>query len=226
VQVAEAKSMTLASTAYNRLRDDIIQGRFRPGEKLRIRAICDAYDIGPSPIREALNRLVSDRLIDQADQRGFRVQPITLQSLDELIMARCWANEMALRNSIGSGGLDWEEGVAAALDELERTPRYIDEDDVRNPAWETVHEEFHAALIAASGSSWIEDFCTQMFVAAERYRLAARNASHKQRPDLDEHRAIAEAALARRTEKAVDLLNAHFRLTAHLVRTQMREAGL
>jgi GntR family transcriptional regulator, carbon starvation induced regulator len=173
-----------------------------------------------------LNRLSSEGLLRQTDQRGFRIQQVSLKDLDELTLARCWANEMCLRNSIRNGGLEWEAGVATTLQVLEETPRYLsDGDGSRNPIWENAHEAFHAALIAASGSSWINDFCSQLYSAAERYRHASRIASKTHRPDLDEHRAIAEATMARQEEKAVELLNGHFRLTARLVRIGLQQRG-
>ena len=217
---------TLASAAYERLRSDIIGGQFKPGAKLRIRLLCDLYGIGPSPVREALNRLSSEGLLRQTDQRGFHIQQVSLKDLDELTLARCWANEMCLRNSIRKGGLEWEAEIAATLRVLEETPRYLSDGcRSRNPIWENAHEAFHAALIAASGSSWINDFCSQLYFAAERYRHGARIASKTHRPDLDEHRAIAEATMARQEEKAVELLNGHFRLTARLVRVGLQEQG-
>ncbi|WP_024280505.1 GntR family transcriptional regulator [Xanthobacter sp. 126] len=221
------KSATLASEAYGRLRSDIIDGAIKPGAKLKIRTICDQYGIGASPVREALNRLASEGLLDHRDQRGFRVHSVTLQDLDELILARCWANEVGLRNSIRSGGLAWEEGVTSALQRLEAIPRYLSDDTTeRNPAWEQAHGAFHAALVAASGSSWINDFCTQLYVAAQRYRHAARTVPRAGRNEQDEHRAIAQAAIARRENEAVELLMEHFRLTARLVRAALRQDGM
>jgi DNA-binding GntR family transcriptional regulator len=173
-------------------------------------------------MREALNRLSSEGLLAQADQRGFRIPPLTLKDLDELIRARCWANDASLRHSIRTGGMDWEERVQASFAALAETPRYLDEGEQgRNPRWERAHEAFHAALVSASGSSWMEEFCGQMFVAAERYRHAARIVTGTKRPDLDEHRTIAQAALARREDEAVELLCEHFRRTARLVRESL-----
>ena len=49
-------SATLASTAYERLREDIISAQFSPGQKLAIQHLCERYGMGLSPMREALNR--------------------------------------------------------------------------------------------------------------------------------------------------------------------------
>ena len=102
VRSAEARppsSTTLASAAYERLRRDIRIGRLAPGEKLRIDALRAIYEIGASPLREALNRLSAEGLVVQEDQRGFRVPPVSIEDLLELTRTRCWLNEIALRES-------------------------------------------------------------------------------------------------------------------------------
>jgi len=64
---------TLASSVYDRLRGDILSGSLPPGEKLRTEALRSRYEVGNSPIREALNRLSADGLVTREDQKGFRV---------------------------------------------------------------------------------------------------------------------------------------------------------
>ena len=61
-------SATLATSVYDRLRDDVLAGHLRPGEKLRTDLLRDRYQIGNSPIREALNRLSADGLVEREDQ--------------------------------------------------------------------------------------------------------------------------------------------------------------
>ncbi|MCZ6586034.1 MAG: GntR family transcriptional regulator, partial [Gammaproteobacteria bacterium] len=66
---------------YERLRHDILNGRLEPGRRLRIKALKERYDVGHSPLREALNRLTASGLIDQVDGKGFQV---SITSADEL----------------------------------------------------------------------------------------------------------------------------------------------
>jgi DNA-binding GntR family transcriptional regulator len=55
-----------------------------PGVKLHIDALKERYQIGASPIREALNRPSALHLVEKINQRGFQV------TLMELAMTRCW----------------------------------------------------------------------------------------------------------------------------------------
>ena len=210
---------TLATIAYTKLRQDLIHGAFDLGSKLRIQALCERYGIGLNPIREALNRLSSEGFVVQTDQRGFQVAELSIGDLEELTKARCWLDGLALRESIQHGNQEWEEGVVLAYHRLSRLPRYLDSQPaVRNPDWSKAHKAFHVSLLSACGTKWIEDFCDQMFDAAERYRNTARNDGPTSRSDLDEHRAIMEATIARKADLAVELLTQHFQLTSQLVR--------
>ncbi len=210
---------TLGTTAYVRLREEILAGEVAPGRKLLIRPLADRYGMGLSPIREALNRLASEGLLRQTDQRGFTVAPLDDEDLSDLTEARCMLNEMALRASIAKGDARWEEGVLLAHHRLTRIPRYRDASQgLRNPEWESAHRAFHTVLISACGSRRIRIYAEQLFDAANRYRIISRAAAMHRRPDGSEHKKIADAALARDADLAASLLNAHFRTTDALVR--------
>lgn len=210
---------TLASSTYDRLRREILTAALPPGQKLHIRALCERFSIGLSPVREALSRLSSEGLVTQIDHRGFFVAPLTEADLADVTRARCWIGEVGLRHSIAEGDAAWEESVLLAFHRLSRTPRHDPAHPFdRSQAWEEAHRHFHARLTAASGSPWLQGACEQLFDRAERYRHLARRAGVTRSASEEEHRAIMEATIARRADEAVRLLNAHFNRTADLVR--------
>ena len=117
---AESKVATLASAAYGRLRREIIAVEIPPGSRLHTRQLCARYDMGLSPIREALSRLSSEGLVRQSDQRGFVVTQLTGADLDALTRTRCWLNEIGLRESIAHGDDAWEKSVIVSFHRLSR----------------------------------------------------------------------------------------------------------
>lgn len=213
---------TMASIAYSKLRQEIISGELRPGSKLKIGDLCRRFEIGLSPVREALSRLSAEGLVRQLDQRGFSVSPLDEAGLLDLTRARCWLNEIGLRQSIAHGDLAWEEEIVLCCHRLSRARRIVGEDPTtRTPEWATAHRAFHRALIAASGSDWLTGFCDQLFDAAERYRYLSRRAN-RTRENVDaEHEAIMEATLQRDADLAVARLTAHFNTTAEFSRVSI-----
>ena len=221
---AEDSKETLASLVYDRLRQDIITVAIEPGEKLHIRSLCDRFNVGLSPVREALSRLSSEGLVAQSDHRGFAVKPLSEDDLVDLTRARCWLNELAIRKSIANGDATWEETVVLSFHRLSRTPRFeLGNECERSPAWETAHRNFHSSLIAASGSRRLEQYCEHLFDSSERYRHVGRRAGIKSANREKEHRALMEAVVARDADAAARLITAHFERTAELVRQVLRD---
>jgi DNA-binding GntR family transcriptional regulator len=217
---------TLASSIYLKLRGEILVGFIPPETKLNIRDLCDRFSVGFSPVREALSRLAAERLVRQSDNRGFAVMPVSVPELLDLTQARCWVNEVALRQSIARGGMDWEERVLLAFHRLSRTARHVGEASAdRNPAWEEAHRAFHQTLIAGCGSNWLVEICERLFEASERYRHIGRLAGLSRGSLEEEHRAIMQAAIDRKSDEAVELLNAHFQRTAELVQRVVAAAA-
>jgi GntR family transcriptional regulator, carbon starvation induced regulator len=212
------RETTLASDITEELRRDIISGSLAPGGKIRLREVAERFGVGMSPVREALNRLSRDRLVNQSDLRGFRVAPISEGELDELMRARCWLNETGLRESIKRGDAAWEEAVLLSFHRLSRVPDRLPLSRTAvNPEWEAAHRVFHRSLLEACGSRWVVEFCDQLFDVADIYRHVARASPEaSMREPIDEHRAIMEATIARDADKAVDLLNRHFMRTVTL----------
>lgn len=219
--------LTLASTVCEQMRTDIISGALKPQEKLRIELLKSRYQTGSSPIREALNRLSSERLVIQHDQRGFYVAPVSIEELLELTRARALIYEVAIRESIARGDAAWEERIVIAMHRLSRAPWVIDGDLSRpNPDARKAHRELHRALIGAAGSQWLLDFQDTLFDQTERYRfLSYHSESGAKRDTNAEHRALVEATLARDTSLAVRLTLEHIHRTADFVQRHI-DAGV
>ncbi len=209
---------TLASRVYQRLLDDIINGRLRPGSKLRLHALKEQYEVGASPLREALNRLSANGMVQREENKGFRVSPASSEELMELIRTRCWVEGLALRESMLHGDDAWEEGIVLACHRLSRAKRATGEDRGRtDPGWETLHRRYHLSLLSACNSGILLGYCAQLHEQTLRYQNLGSVAAYRDRHELDEHLAIRDAVLDRDADKAVDLLTAHYRVTGEIV---------
>ncbi|WP_270937135.1 GntR family transcriptional regulator [Falsiroseomonas oryzae] len=209
---------THASSVHERIRADILAGRLRPGARLPIKAMMARYEVGQTPLREALNRLAADGLVAAEDQRGFAVPGISADELQELTRTRCWLEERALRESMAAATEAWEEAVLLAGHRLLRTPRGLDsEDPAAEAPWEARHREFHDLLVANCGSRWLMGFCAQLTDRHQRYRKLAARRAFPHRDVRAEHQAIMDAVLARDADAAVARLMAHYAVTAEII---------
>jgi DNA-binding GntR family transcriptional regulator len=207
---------------YQRIRDDIIAGNLRPDEKLKIRDLRLRYQTGSSPLREALSKLTADGLVTRTENRGFRVARADIDTYADLVQARCWIESIALRESIAVGTTKWEYGVLIAGYDLDKAVHSLSDDRyIPNPEFERLHKRYHMALISGCNSRVIVDICSQLYDHATRYRLLADVKMFKNNGYTRgvEHQEITSAVLVRDTDRAVELLCAHYRRTASLLRS-------
>ncbi|QHE86867.1 GntR family transcriptional regulator [Hydrogenophaga sp. BPS33] len=206
---------TLARTTYDRLRADVLSGRWQPGRKLLMHELRDHYQVGASPLREALNRLASEEWVVHSDQRGFSVAQATQAQLDDLVSTRIAVESLALTQAFAARTPAWEEDMVLAFHRLSRTSRSVSTEGYEeNPEWERLHRAFHESLLKGCGSSLLLGFCEQLYDQAYRYRQLAARKAYKRRHELDEHRAIFDAVMGVQLEEAQRLIAEHYRRTA------------
>ncbi|SHE79725.1 transcriptional regulator, GntR family [Modicisalibacter ilicicola DSM 19980] len=209
-----ASGITAASQVFNALKQDLIRGRFTAGEKLAISALKSRYQVGLSPLREALNRLAAYGLLEQLNQRGFRVPTLDASELADIAHLRTQLECMALVQAFQAGDAEWESQLLAAQHRLRRadqTPGEIER-------WEQAHQHFHRTLLAPSGSPWLLRFIEQLHDQFDRYRRLAPS-DPATRELLDQHHAeLVTLALARHAGEARELLELHIHLSHQIAK--------
>jgi len=227
---APEAARTLAKRAYQSLRRDIVHGRWPPGSKLKLEALVQHYEIGMSPLREALARLAGDQLVKIEDQRGFWVAPLSLEELDDISRVRNLIETEALRLSIERGDAPWELRVRSAYEALSTIENDVLVRERSAPqdmidTWEECNRQFHYALISACDSPWLIKLQELLFHQAERYRRVSLSTSRGKRFVQDEHQAIFEATLERNALRACRLTHDHLMRTYDEVRKAIAALG-
>lgn len=212
------KASTLVELALEKLRRDILTGVFAPGSKLRIDELRKTYDIGASPLREALSRLVANGLVTAQGQKGFRVAPVSIEDIRDITDTRQLLEHAALSESLRNGDADWEAQVVAAYDKLDREHDKLQRTSGASiDGWEQANYEFHDALVSACGSKWQLNFRQVVYDQAERYRRLVVLDDEQERGAHEEHRQMLEAAVARDVEKSCRLADDHAERTYGLM---------
>lgn len=212
-------SLTLTLDVYEQLRADILGGQLPPGERIRPSEVGKRFNVSVGVVREALTRLTEQDLAVSQHNRGFEVVTLSPERLEQLVVTRQLNECRALELSIEHGDLQWEADVVAAHHRMVNTPIYQEEDaEHSNEAFSRVHRDFHFALMAGCQNEYLLSICERLFDAGELYRrwsapmLGARRKSAK-----SEHKAIMDAALARKVAEASELYAQHIATTSKMV---------
>lgn len=216
------EASSLAERAYRRLRSEILHGDLMPGERLRPADLNDKFQLGLTPIREALMRLSSENLVALDSHRGSRVSQASLAELSDLMATRRSIESLCLASAMEHGSAAWEAQVVAAMHLLSRTPLPKSPDDRQAAAlWESRHRQFHHALVSACQEKWLLWFWNILADHSERYRkfrlLQPVPRKSKARDIEAEHHAIMQAVLGRDHVQAITLMQSHLSATERTV---------
>jgi GntR family transcriptional regulator, carbon starvation induced regulator len=208
---------TRARDTYHLIKRDILECRLKPGTKLRFEELRDRYDVGISPLREALVRLSADGLVVLEDHRGFHVAPVSREDLIDVTCQRIMLECQALSESIKLGDDEWESRVMGTYHLFSKTEGFVDGDRILGQDWEERHREFHSILLQACGSRWLLHLRTLLYDQSDRYRRLSLLANQQPRPANVEHREILDKVLARDVDDACELLARHIQRTTDVL---------
>ncbi len=111
----DGQKLTLSDQAYALLRERIVSLKMPPRMRFTEREISEETGFGAMPVREALDRLNHDGLVETIPRRGYRVAGLTLKSVDDFFTV--WSAVSPLIIQLGQERMTPEQ--AAALDAIQ-----------------------------------------------------------------------------------------------------------
>ncbi|MCV2865528.1 GntR family transcriptional regulator [Albidovulum sediminicola] len=187
---------------YAALKERAVTFRIRPGERINEGALAQELEASRTPLREALNRLVAERLVDFHPGQGFFCRTLDATTIHDLYELREALEVLSIRLACRRAG-DAElralaEGLAAQETGLAR--RTVGEVTAAD-------EAFHLAIAEAGGNA---ELARQIAAVNDRIRFIRWvDMGHRVHATKGEHRAMAEALLARDEDRAAMTMQAH-----------------
>jgi len=209
--VAPSSKSTAIETVQEQLRERLISGAFKPGERLHVDKLRLEYGVSTSTMREAISRLLIDSLVISEQQRGFRVAPLSLKDFRDITDARKVIEEQALRASLANRTEEWEAELVGAFHRLSSVEhRLLVEGQCDLAAdWDARNAYFHDCLVKNCNNTWLIRFRRTLHQHSYRYHRMILGDTTLRRDVRAEHRAIFDAAMAGDVEKCVALIDAH-----------------
>lgn len=198
---------TISDDGYRRIRSDIIFGKLRPEQRLRLEALRDTYGVSVTTLREILSRLSAEGFVLAEGHRGFGVASVSPEELKELAELRLLLESHAMERSFAHGDMEWEGRVVSAHHKLLATERQMTSKKGNQQLWKRYDGEFHQALISNCGSRSLMEAHTLVFDKYFRYLILAL--SYRGAIVQRQHQQLLECALKRDASRAKDVLTAH-----------------
>ncbi|MBT0993699.1 GntR family transcriptional regulator [Cellulomonas sp. DKR-3] len=194
---------SLATKIYLELRERIIQGAIKPGERIRERELAEELDVSRIPLREALPRLEAEGFIRTLPRRGAVVTELSLRDVEELFEVRTSLEVLATRlaTEACASGADGSE-LTEALHAAEAALASGDDAEIAS-----VNSTLHEKILRLSGNSLLQ--LLMVPVNGRVRRLFFLEAERDQQVLCAEHRDLCRAILDGHVELAGSLAFAH-----------------
>src|SRR3954468_8235594 len=192
---------------YRRIRADIVFGRLRPEQKLRLEGLKEDYGVSVSTLREILSRLAAEGFVLAEGRRGFEVAPVSVDNLKELAELRLLLESHAMETSFARADMEWEGRVVSAHHKLAATERLMSSNIGEPDQWKRYDSEFHRELISNCGSRTLMEAHAAVFDKYFRYQMIALN--YRGDEPAQQHQALLECALAHDFSRAKKVLLDH-----------------
>ena len=194
---------SLTDLAYHEIKQSICLGRFNPGDKLVVEDLINLYKISNTPIKEALNRLISEGLVEAKLRRGMWVKKYSAKEIEDILEIR-----LMYELYCASKAMKQFQADARMLSELKRLlddygALVTGKKDSDYAEHLRMDEEFHLTIIRLSGNEAL----TKEYEKLNAIGMAFSNYARRELPLVRAKDAYAEHQMIYQAFEAGDIQN-------------------
>ncbi|PLY61265.1 GntR family transcriptional regulator [Herbaspirillum sp. BH-1] len=210
---------TIEQQVLSQLRNDILRGNYRPGDKLRQDDVARRFEVSTTPVREAFRGLRSEGLVTIDANKGVVVKGLSVQDVAEIYELRIVLEPLLARKSVASIRPDALEAATALHEQMCRA------DDPH--AWAALNCDFHDHLMRSEqGSRLYEMVRNLLLVAAPYVSLSIYLLPQIQLTDNEEHAQILQGYRQRDAALVEQIVRQHLQQTLEAIQDSVNEETL
>lgn len=201
-----------SGVAYGVIKEQIIRCQLAPGTRVTEARLAAELHMGKTPVREALQRLTNEGLVQVMPRHGYQVTPITLRDVQDIFGLRLILEAASAR--LAAGHVDAEH--LRRLDLLCQAG-YIPGDRESEAAFLRANTELHATVARATGNRQLAEVMVAILSRMERLfhlGLALRNRTEEM---AHEHRDLVEALIVGDGDEAYRIMTEQMRASQRMV---------
>ena len=204
MQIDFQADLPLRDVVFNTLRQAILTGELKPGERLMELHLADRLGVSRTPVREAIRRLELEGLVTMIPRRGAEVAQITEKSMSDVLEVRRTLDALCAElacDRITGEGLD---KLRKACDQFEQC---VGTKDSRKIAQADV--ALHDIIVQATGNQRLIQMVNNLSEQMYRYRFECIKDSSQHETLVKEHRIIYESIVNKDRDTAARAAKLH-----------------
>ena len=210
--------LPLRDVVFNTLREAILKGDLKPGERLMELQLASKLGVSRTPIREAIRMLEQEGLAVTTPRKGAEVAKMTLKDMEDVLEIRDALDELAVRiacQKISDAQLKQLEDMKELFEKSTQTG------NVKKNAEADV--TFHDVIYEATGNPKLVTLLNNLREQVYRYRVEYMKDPKNYPTVIAEHEAILESLKNRDVKNAVEAMHVHVANQAEAVKTVIQE---
>jgi DNA-binding GntR family transcriptional regulator len=200
---------TMQEIVYDTIRDAILSGRYRPGQRLVADELAREMGVSRMPVREALHRLEATGLVTLTPHRGAVVNELSEGEIIEIYHIRAVLDGLATRLAAPHLAKPDHERLDAILDEMAAAATRKDLDQVLR-----INRDFHQIIWRAAHAPRLHSLLENLYDASQRFRHISVLLPGRLERLTQDHRRIAQALARGDVKKAERFAIEHHEGTA------------
>lgn len=214
------RHQTLREKILETIRDAILKGTLKPGERVSEPDLADRFGISRTPIREAFRQLESEGYLQVIPRKGAVVASLSERDVEEFYAIKIILEGFAARmaaEKLTDKDIERLEVINEKLEQI------AEEGDVKT--FFRVHNEFHEVFIKAAGNERLYEMINQLVMKFKRLRLASLSQPGRMEISVEEHRNMIKAFKNHDGDRADQLVKHAATIGADVLIQSMAQAG-
>lgn len=218
----QEENRTLADRVCQQIITAIVKGEIPTGSKISEPELARTYGISRGPLREAMGRLESLRLIERKPHIGARVVQLSVKELLEIYRVREALEGMACRLAALMMPQEEIDSLRVLLDQHQQN---IEQQEGQAYFQKEGDLDFHYRIVMASGNSKLQELlAADLYHLVRMYRYQFSLSSSRPTLALREHHQILDAIEARDEELAELLMRRHISASRRNIESKLNES--
>ena len=181
-------SINKTEVAYNKLEQMIIFRELEPGSMVSEKQLAEDLELGRTPIREALQRLAYERMVEIHARRGIQITAISVESQLKILEVRRDIEALCVGYAASRASIEQKKQMQLLADALEQCA--IDKNDL---AYASLLKEIHSLLVEAASNEYLQLAMAPLQGLSRRFWFAYKNQDTDLREASSHHAAVLRA---------------------------------
>lgn len=206
------KPLTLRERIVDFIKDSVVSGRLKPGERVPEQEIAENLGISRTPIREAFRQLESEGFISVTPRKGAVVSPITDKDVNEFYAIKSLLEGFAAKTACTK----LSQKDIKRLESLNsQMGKCAEKNDIKG--FFKLDNQFHDIFLKACGNEKLCAMVYQLVQQFERFRITALSVPGRMTDSVKQHRDIIEAFRESNVALVESLVMANAEKSGHML---------